>query len=226
MVVLVSCREKEEPPVVEPMQITMTTAKAELKISLGGVDTAVIDFGDGSTDTVTFDGHKWINITHRYSDETERTITITGYVAGLNCEDNRLTALDVSGNPALESLYCSKNLLTGLNLDQLSGLINLGCNENQLTRLDVSKLTRLERLYCRQNQLTSLNVVGLTKLHVLSCSFNYMDAAALNGLFQSLSAVASGELYAQSNGPDYDGSGSEGCDAGIAEQKGWEVVLK
>jgi len=53
-------------------------------------------------------------------------------LTGLNCEDNRLTALDVSKNTALQWLVC---------------------DSNRLTALDVSKNTVLEGLYCYSNQL-------------------------------------------------------------------------
>ena len=219
----VSCRKIADKP---EWKITMTTAKAEIELSMGGVGTAIIDFGDGSKDTVTFVEHEWINFSHKYSDETLRTIIITGEIAGLDCGKNQLITLDTGMSPALESLYCSENQLTHLDVNNLSGLGSLACSKNQLTSLDVSRLTKLERLYCRENQLTSLNVSGLAKLNALGCQYNYMNTAALNDLFASLPTVDDGDVSVYNNGPDYDGSGSKDCDASIAEEKGWTVNWK
>jgi hypothetical protein len=58
----------------------------------------------------------------------------------LNCYDNQLTSLDVSGCAALQELSCWFN---------------------QLISLDVSKCPALQQLYCHDNQLTApaLNTV-------------------------------------------------------------------
>ena len=60
----------------------------------------------------------------------------------LNCMNNQLTSLDISGNPALESLNCSFNYLTELDLSRNPELDYLECESNHLTNLDFSN-TRL-----------------------------------------------------------------------------------
>jgi hypothetical protein len=63
-------------------------------------------------------------------------MTGLAYFSGLNylyCDNNRLTKLDLTHNPALESLYC---------------------DNNRLTKLDVSKNTALEYLDCSYNLMT------------------------------------------------------------------------
>ena len=207
--------------------ITITAANTELMLSFGGIGDVMIDFGNGVTDMLSFDknDHKWVDVIYQYSSEEPHTVTITGEVTGFDCGGNKLTAIDVSGNSDLQSLYCSDNQLTVLDVRNLSKLGNLSCNNNQLTSLDVSQQIKLEKLYCRNNRLTSLNVSGLTKLSVLSCQYNYMNASALNNLFTSLpTANSPGELYVSNNGPNCDGSGSKDCDITIAERKGWKVL--
>jgi len=52
-----------------------------------------------------------------------------------------------------------------------------------------------------------------------------MNADALNALFMSLPSSSNPrQIWISNNGPDYNGSGSRGCDVAIAEQKGWKVL--
>jgi hypothetical protein len=78
----------------------------------------------------------------------------------LDCYQQLLEELDLSGNTALEYLACSYNKLRALNVTKNTALIYLDCCENQLTKLDVSGLD----------------------LDYLNCSYNYMpDPSAVKG---------------------------------------------
>ena len=101
---------------------------------------------------------------------------------GLDCNNNQLTALDVSGLTNLQSLICSYNQLTTLDVSGLTNLQSLMCPFNQLTTLDVSRLTNLHTLGCSINELTSLNVSGLTSLGRLGCSNNQLTTLDVSGL--------------------------------------------
>ena len=90
----------------------------------------------------------------------------------LNCDNNKLTQLDLSKNTKLESLDCAVNKLTKLNVSQNVQLGDLGCGFNELTRLDVSKNTRLEILVCYCNKLTQLDISKNTELKKLLCEVN------------------------------------------------------
>ena len=100
----------------------------------------------------------------------------------LSCGSNPLTSLNLSGLTSLTNLVCYNNQLTSLNLDGTTGLEFLDCSENQLTSLDVSKLTKLTTLKCYKNQLTSLDVSKLTKLKDLDCSANLLTALDITPL--------------------------------------------
>ena len=76
----------------------------------------------------------------------------------LDCDQNNLSSLDVSQNPALEKLYCEQNNLSSLDVSSNSALEYLLCARNKLTSLDVSKNGALKLLNCKNNQLTNLNV--------------------------------------------------------------------
>ena len=92
----------------------------------------------------------------------------------LDCGNNQLTALDVSGCPAMEYLYCFDNELTALDVSGCTALESLHCAGNQLTALDVSQNPALKDLYCNYNQLTELDVSGNTALQSLGCSYNQL----------------------------------------------------
>lgn len=117
----------------------------------------------------------------------------------LDCSENLLTSLDVTGLLKLESLIfsnnkfpsfdaikgiesiqnltlleCSANQFDSLDLTFLKGLTILRCYNNQLNSLDVSSLVNLEEFNCNNNQLTALNINNCINLKSLSCSFNQL----------------------------------------------------
>ncbi len=103
-----------------------------------------------------------------------KTVTIYGKVTGLNCNNNQLTALDVSKNTLLKSLYCSDNQLKALDVSKNTALEEMECNGNQITGLNVSKNTALWLLGCGGNPIKTLNVSKNTALKVLGCSDNLL----------------------------------------------------
>jgi hypothetical protein len=103
----------------------------------------------------------------------------------LDCYNNQLTSLDVSGYTGLQTLYCAYNQLTSLDLSGLAALTELYCYNNQLTSLDLTGLAFLLYLSCENNQLTSLDASGLASLTELYCSDNQLtslDASSLASL--------------------------------------------
>ena len=92
----------------------------------------------------------------------------------LYCQNNQLTALDVSHNTALKTLNCNINQLQTLDVSQNTALTRLQCYDNQLTALDVSNNTDLTTLMCSNNQLTALDVSNNTALTSLQCSDNQL----------------------------------------------------
>ena len=78
----------------------------------------------------------------------------------LNCMNNSLTSLDVSGCTALEYLNCLKNNLTSLDVSGCTALTDLVCYDNSLTTLDLSENTALEYLDCKGNPLIAVNAAS------------------------------------------------------------------
>ncbi|WP_338393025.1 MBG domain-containing protein [Fulvitalea axinellae] len=120
----------------------------------------------------------------------------------LNCAENQLTGLDLSGTPNLKELYCSENQLRTLdlskntNLEKVScyrnqlqtltlsanntNLTELSCWNNQLTTLDLSTQTNLKEVHCATNQLSTLTLGANTALELLDCSYNQLTALDLS----------------------------------------------
>ena len=98
----------------------------------------------------------------------------------LNCSDNELTELDISGNTALDTLDCSYNELTALDVSKNTALRSLDCRFNELTALDISVNKALTELDCGFNELTSLDISKNTALTYLYCGFNELTSLDLS----------------------------------------------
>lgn len=66
----------------------------------------------------------------------------------LDCSQNNLSSLDMSGNPSLMYLYCWQNNLSSLDVSHNPHLSRLWCHENHLGVLDVSENLDLFYLEC------------------------------------------------------------------------------
>lgn len=109
----------------------------------------------------------------------------------LVCSFNRLTSLDVSGNPKLQTLACANNSLTALNIRGSTELRSLNCSWNSLTSLDVSGNAKLESLICEGNPLSSINVgsnASLSSLNVSNTGITALDVTKNSSLTSLLCA--------------------------------------
>ena len=107
----------------------------------------------------------------------------------INCSNNSLTTIDLTGLTALEYLNCSYNTSTLATLDvtDLTNLEEMDCSNNPLTALDVTDLASLQILNCSGNNFTYLSVSGLTNLQSLTCtsgSLTQIDASGAENLQQ------------------------------------------
>jgi hypothetical protein len=69
----------------------------------------------------------------------------------LSCENNFLTAVQVSNYPNLKALLCSGNRLTSLDVTANLLLENISCGENYLTSLDLSNNGYLKTVLVQSN---------------------------------------------------------------------------
>ena len=100
----------------------------------------------------------------------------------LYCSDNKLTGLDMSGNPALEQLLCYENNLESLNVTKNKKLSKLKCQHNGLKELNLKDNENLTELNCSYNQLTTLDVSKNAKLSILECYNNGMEELNLGDI--------------------------------------------
>ena len=126
--------------------------------------------------------------------ESVKGIEYFPYLKGLWCKGNKITKLDLSGNPDLEGVWCSFNPLTELdfspcpklawvycfncklkklNFEHNPKLAYLECNANpDLREVDVTHNPELENLFCSECALTELNVSKNPLLCELTCFKN------------------------------------------------------
>jgi Leucine-rich repeat (LRR) protein len=97
-------------------------------------------------------------------------------ITQLDCNNNKLTSLNVSKNTKLINLWCSDNKLTSLDVSKNIFLKELNCSKNKLTSLDVSQNTNLTLLYFYKNQISYLDITQNTSLIYLLCNNNQLSS--------------------------------------------------
>lgn len=100
----------------------------------------------------------------------------------LDCSNNKIARLDLSGNPELRALDCSNNQLTELDLRGNPSLRELSCQDNRLSSIDLSGNALLTYLECDNNQLSSLNLSGNPLLRYIDCNSNAIGALKAAGM--------------------------------------------
>ena len=91
----------------------------------------------------------------------------------LDCSQNNLSTLDISGNTSLISLDCSLNHLASLDLSKNTKLQRLLSADNEIASLDVSHNTNLTYLQCRSNRISTLDISTLYWLEWLGVGMEY-----------------------------------------------------
>lgn len=150
------------------------------------IDTADKDdkLSQAERDAVT-----WISITNTNCTDLTGIAYFTNLTM-LNCSNNKLTRLDMSGNPALEKLFCYENNLESLDVTKNTKLSTLDCQQNKLKELNLENNKKLKVLNCSYNNLTTLDVSHNVWLDTLECTNNGMvelnlGGSELEGLFCS-----------------------------------------
>ncbi|UTC58932.1 leucine-rich repeat domain-containing protein [Treponema sp. OMZ 305] len=158
--------------------LILSPDKLDIKVRVTTADGAPV-MVEGCTETELTSGTE----TTLHAKSTR--VILKGNITELNCNENKLTALNVQGLTALKELQCYGsygNKLTALDVQGCTALECLHCEWNQLTALNVQGLTALQTLECYENQLTSLNVQGLTALQYLQCGGNQLTSLDVQGL--------------------------------------------
>ena len=162
--------------------VVITTESAAVRFSMAGIGSAYIDWGDGTYDTYSPSAIK--EFSHAYSGSLSRSIAIyAANITWLDCSNNQLTNVDVSGNTTLAYLNCLDSQLTDLDVSGCGALTQLFCSNNQLTKLDVSSSTAIWLLICSNNQLTNLNISGCSVLRAVDCANNQLPLLNASGCY-------------------------------------------
>jgi len=179
--------EKPQAPFVEGgASLILSPDKLDIKVKVTTADNSSVRI-EGCTETSLISGTE--TVLHAKGS----VVILKGNITELYCGSNRLTALNVQGLTALQTLECYNNQLTALNVQSLTALKYLLCWDNQLTALNVQGLTALKELYCGINQLTELSVQGLNALERLGCGWNQLTELNVQG------CTALKELHCLSN---------------------------
>jgi len=129
----------------------------------------------------------------------------------LECNNNKLTTVDVSGMDKLETLAVSNNQITALNvtgctalrtlkaahnsiasalnLDNYANLVAVDVSGNAIPTLTVKGCANLQALNCDNNSIAALDVSGLANLISLNCAFN-APMVSVNASGTSIPALA------------------------------------
>ncbi len=161
--------------------VKMQSAKMKgEKISLSMValtsGNVFIDWGDG--DIKLYDVSRQLNrptnISHELMSDSPEILIYTQNrnIVYLNCNDNKLTSLDVSYSPMLQYLRCYNNMLTEIDLSNNIDLLLLHCYNNNLTKLDVGKSLKLNDLQTGKNKISTLKLDNLLALKRLIANDN------------------------------------------------------
>ncbi|WP_352421151.1 hypothetical protein [Proteiniphilum sp.] len=126
---------------------------------------------DGSEDITAF------NIYRDYKLATaKQSVSVYGDITYFAAASNELSALDVSGNPSLQTLNVPLNGLYTLDLSKNTALVRLDVSGNRLSSLNVSQNNALTTLWAFDNQLSTLDVSRNSALAFLDVSGNSLTS--------------------------------------------------
>ena len=94
----------------------------------------------------------------------------------LDCQDNLLTSLDLSFNPALAILDCQDNTISDLNINSNTVLTSLQASHNSLTTINTANNTALSDISLEDNLLTTLDLTNNSNLYQIIAHDNNLTS--------------------------------------------------
>ena len=136
-----------------------------------------IDCNHNKLKSLKIDGCSALTALHCHFNEIEslNINTECPLVKFINCGNNAISSLDVSGMKDLEYLACESNKMKDLNVKGCEKLATLACHKNELSKLDIEGLSAIYNLMCSKNQIEKLDVSHLAGLVQLECDENYLE---------------------------------------------------
>ncbi|MCI6161044.1 MAG: DUF6383 domain-containing protein [Prevotella sp.] len=99
-------------------------------------------------------------------------LTIYGNITVLECSNNQLAALDVTGLPALTHLISRKNHIQKMDLSRNPELKLVYVQDSPLESLDLTGNPRIDSVIVTNNRLNTLKLASHPSLEVLVCTTN------------------------------------------------------
>lgn len=125
------------------------------------------------------DGAEEVKVFNTYRDyplaSGVKKIAIHGNITYLAATSNRISEVNVSGNPYLVVLNLSANDLTEIDLSHNIALKSVDISNNKIHLLDISTLSDIVSLWCFNNKLKSLDLLENSMLTDLDCSGNELN---------------------------------------------------
>lgn len=98
----------------------------------------------------------------------------------LNCANEKLTELDLSGLTKVYFVKAANNQLQSLNVRDCKELTMLDCSNNQIKELNLDNQIKMYQLFCKNNQLKKLKVNHMKSLWMLNCNNNELEELDLS----------------------------------------------
>lgn len=96
----------------------------------------------------------------------------------ISLNDNKLTSLDLSNIPTLETAYAANNLISEVKLNN-PRLWELALNNNRIEEIDLTGVPAMDQLWLSHNLLSTIDVSMLKSLKVLWIDGNRFDFTTL-----------------------------------------------
>lgn len=113
---------------------------------------------------------------------------------GIECQNNRLSTLDISSCANLENLKFSNNLITEIDLNACHKLTNLICTDNLLNSLRLPNNQSIHEIECQNNRLTTLEIYSCADISTLNCSNNFITEINLQACPGLMYLICDGNL--------------------------------
>lgn len=141
----------------------------------------IVSRSESFTGTLDLSKNTQLEILECTNNEALTSIVLpnTSTLYWINCVNNKLASLDVSGNPRLTYLNCEVNPITSIDLSQNTLLVNFYATDNQLTEVDLSNNLNLQGLSVAGNRLDALDVSKNVNLNDLACGRQYDNTRQL-----------------------------------------------
>lgn len=141
----------------------------------------IVSRSESFTGTLDLSKNTQLEILECTNNEALTSIVLpnTSTLYWINCVNNKLASLDVSGNPRLTYLNCDVNPITSIDLSQNTLLVNFYATDNQLTEVDLSNNLNLQGLSVAGNRLDALDISKNVNLNDLACGRQYDNTRQL-----------------------------------------------